>query len=172
MAEICLLFGRIRLNRAEFISSLKEVQAESGWVIQALDADKVVSEEHLIFAAQKAMLSFQEGRNIAKDMGMEFLRYASGERQIERALSIGVSDSTARVAIVMIRLGGGFFGEGSNPKAPNIDHLVRADSGGCSFRAEAVKDAFGISDEEICAAGEGRLADLVLERVALVDTFG
>ena len=61
--------------------------------MQALDADKVVSERHISFAAEKALAAFSERRNIAKDAGMEIMRYASGERQIERALFMGVSGS-------------------------------------------------------------------------------
>ena len=37
--------------------------------------------------------------------------------------------------------------------------------------AKAVKETFNISSEEIEAVGEERIEDLVIERVALVDTY-
>ncbi len=167
MNGIRLLFGRpVVRNRNEFVSALRAIQTRSGCVIQALDADKVVSERHLIFAAEKALRAFSEGRNIAKDTGVEVLRYASGERQIERALSIGLSDSTERIALIIL--------PGRNGQMPDdleLSGIVEIDGIGCSFKADAVKKTFEISEEELWAAGEARIADLVLERVALVDTY-
>jgi KEOPS complex subunit Cgi121 len=167
MNEIRLLFGRAVIrDRQEFLSALRALQARHGCAIQALDADKVVSEKHIIFAARKALMAFASGRNIAKDPGVEILRYASGERQIERALAIGVSDSTERIALVMASLG-----ESRWPQASELSALVESDGLGCSFKSAAVRETFKISPEEIEAVGESRIPDLVLERVALVETY-
>jgi tRNA threonylcarbamoyladenosine modification (KEOPS) complex Cgi121 subunit len=48
---------------------------------------------------------------------------------------------------------------------------MKLDLCGCSFKEEAVKDAFNISMQEIETVGEGRIEELVIERVALVDTY-
>jgi len=91
MFDIRLLFGRPALgDREELISAIREISSGSGCILQALNADLVVSERHIRFAAEKALQAFSEGRNIAKDPGMEIMRYASGERQIERAFFLGV----------------------------------------------------------------------------------
>ncbi len=174
--EILLIFGRpVIRDRAELISALKGLASRHGCVIQALDADKVVSEEHLLFAANKALQAFSKGRNIAKDLGMEILRYASGERQIERALSIGISSSTSRVALVLAPSPGQTIaGRGAEcrlPEASELSCIVEEDGLGCSFKEEAVKEAFSISEDELLAAGRARIPDLVLERVALADTY-
>ena len=98
---------------------------------------------------------------------MEILRYASGERQIERALTIGLSDSTERIAHP-------YHTEaraGLCLKILNYRASLRSIDKGCSFKAEAVKKTFNISEEELWAAGEERISDLVMERVALVDTY-
>ncbi|HUI40016.1 MAG TPA: KEOPS complex subunit Cgi121 [Methanothrix sp.] len=168
MNEIRLLFGKAVIrDRQEFLSALRALQTRHGCVIQALDADKVVSEMHLIFATRKALLAIASGRNVAKDPGVEILRYASGERQIERALAMGISDSTERIALVMASLGGGC----SWPKASELSALVEPDGIGCSFKSAAVTEIFNISPEEIEAVGKARIPDLVLERVALVETY-
>lgn len=168
MNEIRLLFGKAVIrDRQEFLSALKVLQARHGCVIQALDADLVVSERHLVFAARKALLAFACGRNVAKDPGVEILRYASGERQIERALAMGVSDSTERIALVMASPGDG----GCWPSPAELSVLVASDGLGCSFKSAAVREIFNISPEEIEAVGEARIPDLVLERVALVETY-
>ncbi len=163
--EIRLLFGKPVLQcRQEFLSALRAMQSRHGCVIQALDADLVVSERHLEFAAGKALHAFACGRNVAKDPGVEILRYASGERQIERALAMGVSDSTERIALVMASSGGEW------PSPSELSALVESDGLGCSFKTEAVRETFNISSEEIEAVGGARIPDLVLERVALVET--
>lgn len=167
MSGMRLLFGRpIICDRNEFVSALRKLQAQTGCIIQAMDADNIVSERHLTFAAEKALCAFLEGRNIAKDLGVEILRYASGERQIERALTIGLSDSTKRIAIIIIPGQSGLM-----PEDSELSRIIEVDSKGCLFKAEAVKKIFNISEEELVAAGEARISDLVLERVALVDTY-
>jgi KEOPS complex subunit Cgi121 len=169
MDEIRLLFGRPLVDeRREFISRLKGLQKRTGCTIQAIDADNVACEDHLIFAARKALLAFSERRNIAKDLGVETLRYASGERQIERALAIGISPSTKRIALIIIRSDNQAQ---TWPDDIELFRLIEVDCKGCSFRLEAIKETFNISDEELNAAGLDRIPDLVQERVALVDTI-
>lgn len=165
-----LLFGKPLIdNSKEFISAVRDLQARTGCVIQAFDADKVASERHLIFAIEKAFAAFSEKRNVAKDLGVEILRYASGERQIERALSIGVSRSTKRIALAIIRP------ESAEdiawPDSSELSRLIEIDGIGSSFKLDALRETFNISDDEIRAADEARIPDLVLERVALVDTI-
>jgi KEOPS complex subunit Cgi121 len=168
MNEVRLLFGEPAIrDKAQLILAIRDLQKRFGCVIQALDADKVVSETHLTFAAGKAMSAFSQGRNIAKDPGLEILRYASGERQINGALAMGVADSTKRIAILLTP-----FGEKCTlPDASELSSVIELDGKGCSFRPEAVKETFCISALEIDAVGEARIPDLVLERVALVDTY-
>ena len=108
MDEIRVLFGKPAIrDSARLISALKDLQSRHGCIAQALDADLVVSERHIFFAAEKALAAFSEGRNIAKNRGMEIMRYASGERQIERAFVIGITDSTERIALVLANPGEG-----------------------------------------------------------------
>ncbi len=166
MTEISLLFGEPLMGRSDLIRALRDLQARHGCIILALDSRLVVSERHISFATEKALLAFSEGRNVAKDLGVEIMRYASGERQIERALAIGASNSTKRVALLLVS---------SNracplPEASELSRMVKLDAQGCSFDQEVVRAAYNISAEEIDAAGIERIPDLVVERVALVDT--
>jgi KEOPS complex subunit Cgi121 len=167
MNEIRLLFGKpVIRDKGLLISTIKDLQSRHGCIVQALDADKIVSERHIYYAAEKAMAAFSEQRNIAKDAGMEIMRYASGERQIERALFMGISDRTERIALVLAN-----FGRGCWPDASELSLIIEPDGRGCSFYAKGVKEAFSISSEELQAVGEERMEDLVIERVALVDAY-
>jgi len=168
--EIRLIFGRPKIkDRMELISTLRVIADDYGCIIQALDADKIVSRKHLLFASEKALKAFDEKRNIAKDPGVEILRYASGERQIERAMSIGISSSTERMVLVLSPGPSNALDRLSDSSV--LSSIIEEDGLGCSFKAERVKEAFNISEEEIRAVGETRIPDLVLERVALVDTY-
>jgi KEOPS complex subunit Cgi121 len=170
MGHTRLLFGKpLVKDSKELISAVRALQSRTGCVIQIFDADKVASERHLIFAIEKALAAFSEERNIAKDLGVEILRYASGERQIERALSMGVSGSTKRVALAIIRPE--FAEELAWPDSPELSRLIEVDGMGASFKLDALRETFNISEDEIRAADETRIPDLVIERVALVDTI-
>ena len=165
MNEIRLLFGKpVIKDKWLLISAIKDLQSRHGCIVQALDADKIAGERHILFAAKKALAAFSEERNIAKDAGMEIMRYASGERQIERAHFLRVSDRTKRIALVLA-------GSGPLPDASELSWIIELDGQGGSFCAKAVKEAFNISSEELRAVGEERIEDLVIERVALVDTY-
>lgn len=161
MRDLRLLFGRPKIREKDaFLAALREAR-EDGCVIQAMDASLLVGVSHAAFAAEKAMRAFSEERNVAKDLGLEILRYASGQRQIERALSMGVSEATERVALIVVE----------NGTAPEIFHIVEVDGEGPCWSQAAVREAFEIGDAEIEAVGEERIPDLVLERVALVDAY-
>jgi KEOPS complex subunit Cgi121 len=162
MSDVRLLFGRPKIkDKDAFLAALREAQNRHSCVIQAIDATLVVDERHAAFAAEKAMRAFSERRNVAKDLGLEILRYASGQRQIERALSMGVSEATQRVALIVME----------NGTPLEISDIIEVDGDGPRFSPTAVKKAFEIGDAEIEAAGEERIPDLVLERVALIDAY-
>ena len=168
MNEIRLLFGKPTTGeRGHLIQAIKKLQSRNGLIAQALDARLVVSEKHIQFAAEKALSAISDGRNIAKDPGMEIMRYASGERQIERALAMGLSDQTRRIALVMAKVDG----QGSWPDDREICQIIEPDGESLLFDTGAVKDLFNISSQELQAVGEERMEDLVIERVALVDTY-
>ncbi|OPY48854.1 MAG: Kinase binding protein CGI-121 [Methanosaeta sp. PtaU1.Bin112] len=165
MNEISLLFGRpATRDKSLLISAIKDLQSRHGCIAQALDADMIASERHICFAVQKALAAFSEQRNIAKDAGMEIMRYASGERQIERCLFMRVSERTERIALVLV-------GCRPLPDDRELSMIIDLDGKGCLLCAKALIEAFNISSEELSAVGEDRIEDLVIERVALVDTY-
>ncbi|MFC1787497.1 KEOPS complex subunit Cgi121 [Halobacteriota archaeon] len=135
-------------------------------IIQVLDADRIASREHISFAVEKAKRAMHDGRNIAKDLGIEILLYASGKRQIEQAMSMGVHPGKNSVAIVII--GDDTKGASTNIKtiiheAPVLDYTK------CKKR-KLIK-TFDITEAEIRAVGEDKIPELVLERVALLDVM-
>ncbi|MEZ5336009.1 MAG: KEOPS complex subunit Cgi121 [Methanolobus sp.] len=76
----------------DFLSSVKSVSSANKTIIQAMDASKIAGEEHVRFAIKKAIRAIDNKSNVAKDAGIEIMRYASGKRQIGEAFSLGVHE--------------------------------------------------------------------------------
>ncbi len=103
----------------------------------------------------------REGTNVAKSPAVEFVLYASGERQIADALrKMGIREDTTEFAVVL-------FGDANPGDVLAALDLTRDDAVLAPSREKLV--AFGITEAELASVPPDRMTDLVLERVALVD---
>ncbi|PSQ44374.1 KEOPS complex component [Halobacteriales archaeon SW_7_68_16] len=170
-------------NTDAFVDELATIGTETGATVQAFDARYVVSRAHVVQAVELADRSIERSENIARDRGMEILCYAAGRRQIERALTMGVEGGATPVVVVASATpdgGGDVEGEDADGgrrdppedrEAAAVDRLRDlVDPGetlGTATDPERVRSFFGIEPDEE-AATDATLADLVLERVALL----
>jgi KEOPS complex subunit Cgi121 len=118
---------------------LKEIRRDmSPTTVQLFDADHVAGKPHLFFAALNALKAFEKGRNISEKLEMETLLYASGQRQIDKAIEmLGVRPESSKIALLMI--------------ASNEEEA-----------AEAEKIVLGIRDDKVLEIeGEGKVRDLM-----------
>ncbi|WP_094227340.1 KEOPS complex subunit Cgi121 [Methanolobus psychrotolerans] len=155
-------------NVPDFLKEIRYISSTNDTIIQAMDADKIAGEDHILFAVQKALRSKDNNYSMARDMGIEIMRYASGKRQIEEAFSMGVHEGQMNVVLVVM-------GEKEDvqhsvwalksiiEEAPVIEYT--------SSKRSRILEQFSITDKEILAAGEDMIPSLVLERVALVDVL-
>ena len=161
---IRILEGTIFIdNMEDFLDRIKKISKEKNITIQVLDADKLAGEEHIRFAVEKAMNSFKAGANIANDLAKEIMLYASGTRQISKAMKLGIHKGQNNIVLVAI---------GENPDLSSFDEIIQKpvlqyDES----KKGAIMQAFNITIEEIEAVGEEKIPELVLERVALVDVI-
>lgn len=169
-----------------FLGTLGEIADETGAVVQAFDASLVVSGAHLREAVRLAARAIARDEAVARDPGVEILLYAAGRRQIDRALELGVSEGERRIVVLVAD-----FGDVPGADRPDADldaavEAVRetvfsaessdefvtveaaADAGTFDCDPDRIRDVFDITDREV-AATAGGLADIVLERVALLD---
>jgi KEOPS complex subunit Cgi121 len=165
----------------DFLGDLDGIAAETGAVVQAFDADLVVSATQLREAARLAARAIDRGEAVARDPGVEILLYAAGSRQIDRALELGVAEGE-RDAVVLVA----DFGDvrGADRPTADLDRAVesvrrlavgstggRVEAGDAlpvAFDEDTVREFYGVTDREL-AATNGGLADAVRERVALLD---
>lgn len=153
--------------------------AETGAVVQAFDADFVVSAAHLREATRLAARAIARDDAVARDPGVEILLYAAGRRQIDRALALGLSEGEQRAVVLVTD-----FGRVPGADRPDADldaaaasvrDLLVSTAGSAdteefepAFDSEQVQEFYDIGDREI-AATIGGVAEIVRERVALLD---
>jgi KEOPS complex subunit Cgi121 len=144
----------------DFVADLGAVGDEHGCAVQAFDADYVADRRHLESAVAHADRAFERGENVATDRAVEILLYAAGRRQIRRAMEMGVSEGSHEVVVVVAG------GDETGAAAAVTDLLDEQRTLGGD--PETLKSFFDVSDAELDATA-GSLADVVRERVALLD---
>lgn len=166
-----LVEGRADISALdEFFDRLAELEAEHGCAIQAFDADYVLGRDHLRAAVERADRAFDRDENVARERAVELLLYAAGRRQIDRALRMGVDEGESDVVVVVHSPEGDASAE-ETAAAAVAELLESSPSDPLSpdrIDRDAVRDFFDVGDAEL-AATDATLADLVRERVALLD---
>lgn len=168
--EIQVVCGNVNIpDLSGFLKSVGSIASENDVIIQGLNADLIAGERHLHFAVGKALRATAAGRNIANDPGIEIMRYASGERQIERSFSIGLRKGENNAVFVLLgKMDNLVLALSALKKLiiekPCSELLAYSDS-----KRQGILSVFGITDAEIEASGEEHIPELVIERVALAD---
>jgi KEOPS complex subunit Cgi121 len=146
----------------EFVATVGAVAEETGATIQAFDARYVVGEAHLRRAVELADRAFDRGENVARDRAVEVLLYAAGRRQIDEALTMGVSTGETPVVVVV---DGGDEERAAGTLSARLD--LEPTETLSAYDESLVGDFFDVGDAEL-ATVDGDLESLVLERVALL----
>jgi KEOPS complex subunit Cgi121 len=144
-----------------FLDEVNGVAERTGATVQAFDADYVVDRTHLERAVALADRAIERGENVARERAVEILLYAAGRRQIDGALEMGVS--AGRTPVVVLVDGG----EAADAAAAIAELLDPAETLG-RYDETLVRGFFDVDDLELDAV-DGGLADVVHERVALLD---
>jgi KEOPS complex subunit Cgi121 len=158
MVKIDILGVRGQVTDAEvLVRSLQHVDGGEGL---ALNADMICGRDHLSSAVMHATRAFERGDNVSSSIAGETILYASGERQISKAVKkMGVKIGTERLALVL-------FGVADPEKVLKTLQFERDEDVLEASVEKAVR--FGISPDEIKAVPADKVEDLVLERVAFV----
>ncbi|GAA0668168.1 KEOPS complex subunit Cgi121 [Natronoarchaeum mannanilyticum] len=175
-----ILEGRATIEDVDAaIAELAAIGDEHGCTVQAFDARYLIGREHLERAIELADRAIERGENVARDRGVEILLYAAGRRQIDDALAMGVKAGEQDVAVLIDSLDAeDGEAEDASTEAREADAAAavrealdldeRSTLGVEHADAALVRDFFDVSEAEL-AATDAELADVVLERVALLD---
>jgi len=87
----------------ELLRAIECAEAEEGVHIIALDERAVFGEDQVRAAIMHAQRNFAEGKNVARDLRTEVMRYISCERQIKEAIrKAGVKEDSEGFILVLI----------------------------------------------------------------------
>jgi KEOPS complex subunit Cgi121 len=173
MIAVIGAFGIIR-DIDLFLQQLLMFSKEENLVIQGLDAQVVYGKDHLISAAAHAQRAFEQKANSTNSLALEILLYASGERQIQKAiLKMGMKKGKQNIAFVIMdetkRKADRKTYATVIDKLLNMFHLTRDDK-----VLEGDRDTlkrFGLTDQELRTVPESKYNDLILEKVAMIDVI-
>ncbi len=127
------------------------------------EAAAVFGRDHLESAIRHAVRAQSAGTMVARSLSMETLRYLSAQRQVADAIRVaGIRRGTREVAVVV-------FGTDSTEEVLKFFGWA-GDDAVLDVRGKLF-EVFGITKEEASTVPPDRRADLVLEKVALLDVL-
>jgi len=163
--EFGVRFARVAIgDPTVLLDAVRRIAAGTGTRIVLFDADRMAGRAHATAALERAARSFARGDPIARTFEMEALLYAAGSRQTRIGRTFGLHGGENRCWVAVL------------PPVDRawamLDDLVRFQDDPSDLpeaHRRRLCDLFGITAAELECVGEDRLAELVLERVALLD---
>jgi KEOPS complex subunit Cgi121 len=151
----------------DLIRRIQIVGLQSHCCIVCLDADRMAGRRHVESAVRHALRAWHEGTAIADSLEMEVLLYAGGTRQTSIGRNFGVRSGTRNLYVCFIP----FSEEAITEIGQWVQYTKDNERDLEEEKIRRLTDLFGISWEECETVGKGRIQDLVIERVALLDVY-
>ena len=119
------------------IDSIKQ----DGEIIQLLNADSIVSKNHIIHGVNQAFLAFGRGENLANDISVEIVLRCSAQRQISKAFNmLGLHEGVMNLCVVLIN---------SKDHIAELSSLFDLDESALNPDYDNLVKLYKISDEEL-----------------------
>ena len=132
------------------INSIKE----DGEIIQLLNADAVVSRNHIIHGVNQAFLAFRRHQNLANDISVEIVLRCSAQRQISMAFDIlGLREGEMNLCAVLIN---------SKDYTDVLSQMFTLDDNVLSPDLEKLAEIYNISDEELKIMS---VEDIIIDKI-------
>lgn len=125
-----------------------------GEIIQLLNADSIVCENHIIHGVNQAFLAFGRGENLAKDISVEIVLRCSAQRQISKAFKmLGLHEGEMNLCAVMIN---------SNDYTSELSSIFTRDDDVLVPDFDNLTKIYKISDAELQCMS---LEDIIIDRI-------
>lgn len=105
---------------------------QEGEIIQLLNADSIVSKNHIVHGVNQAFLAFDRGENLANDISVEIVLRCSAQRQISKAFKmLGLHEGEMDLCVVLINSKdhiselSSLFSLDESVFNPNVDNLIK-----------------------------------------------
>ena len=149
-----------------FLQRMLELAEKYQITIQVINADLVYGKDHLISAVNHANRAFKQDRNSTNSLAMEILLYASGERQIQKAIQkLGITADSQNIALI-------FEGKFNDDILETILESLNVTRNDKVLEGDIdTLKKFGFTKKEIDTIPKSSYSHLILEKVAMVDVF-
>ena len=154
MDNIQILGFKANINSInETLSQIDSIK-EDGEIIQLVNADSVVSKNHIIHGVNQAFLAFERGENLANDLSVEIVLRCSAQRQISKAFNIlGLKEGNMNLCAVLIN---------SKDYTQELSSLFMPDESVLDSDYENLCKVYGISDVEV---ENMSVEDIIIDRI-------
>jgi len=153
------------IDRDALLGTLREIAHRHDTHIVCFDAEKMAGLRHAEFAVRHAQHSRYNGVPISNSFEMEALLYAAGSRQCSVAASFGIHDGENHLYVCCCPACDGAWKD----LGRHLCFVTETGDGMTAEKTARLMELFGITPEEIDAAGSGQVTALVLERVAFLE---
>lgn len=146
-----------RANIASVGETLDEIDSirGDGEVIQLLNADSVVSKNHIVHGVNQAFLAFERGENLAKDLSVEIVLRCSAQRQISKAFRIlGLKEGEMNLCAVLIN---------SKDHSQELSSIFTGDDDVLIPDYEKLVEVYKISDAELQVMS---VENIIIDRIS------
>lgn len=152
----------------EFLHKINGIAARAGTHVIIFDAGRMAGLAHVISALRHAFRALENGTMISARVEMEALLYAAGSRQIVEGTRFGVHAGENQAYLCICPENEGAWRE----LAPLFSSADGEDWETITpQKASLLCSLFSITPRELEVCGIERLADLVMERVALLEVY-
>lgn len=131
MDNVLILGFKAQIDNVNDTLNLIDSIKKDGEIIQLLNADSIASKDHVIHGVNQAILAFERGENLAKDLSVEIALRCSAQRQISKAFKIlGLKEGPMDVCAVLINCDdytnelSSIFTLDDSVFTPNVEHLM------------------------------------------------
>lgn len=152
-------------DTAAVLAQVNAIAKKTASTIVLFDAEKVAGPNHIRSAVlQHAKRSCACGKPVARTRAMEILLYASAQRQCALAPQFGLHAGENVLFVVIL-------GGDAAAARELLNEIVLPEEHGVRASRTVLMEEFGITEEELAVVGEDRIGELVIERVALMDSY-
>lgn len=123
-------------------------------IIQLLNADSIVSKNHIIHGVNQAFLAFERGENLAKDISVEIALRCSAQRQISKAFKIlGLKEGEMNLYAILIN---------SEDYTSQLSSIFTLDENVFAPDFENLSKIYKISDDELKSMS---MEEVIIDRI-------
>lgn len=148
---------------------LKLVKSQSKGLlaVQLMDSSALLDEVHILSAVQNAVNAWKGNYMISRSLDVEIVLYASGQKQISRALQqVGISEATVSVAVVVLGVDKDTVRSTLLETMKSIGSPITTEFSPSLDKVHRIMESFDISESEIRVFTESRKLEDLKEAVS------